>query len=194
MTSLTPPRHPLVERALTTARHWCSGKIIDDRPALAHAARVAVTIGEHHPAAGPRVIAAALLHDAPEFAPAPRDLDRFLTARFGDEVRRLIRGMQTEHDALDRMEPILLDTRDAPLVLLSTADKIVALNSLLRRAHLAGDVLNFFAVRKPLIDLLDHFRACQQATLGAVPPTMSTALADILNTLDTATSSLRTSG
>ena len=191
MTILAPPRHPLVEHSLTTAQQWCSGRVIDDRPALAHAARVAVTIGQHQPAPVPEIIAAALLHDAPEFAPSELDLGRFLTETYGNEVHRLIRGMQTEHDALDRERPILPDATDAPLVLLSTADKIVALTSLLRRAHLSGNVTSFFAARRPLLDLLDHFHACKRATVGAVPDSMSTAFAAILESMNNATNGLR---
>ena len=83
MTVLTPPRHPLIDNALADARRWCAGQVIDDRPALAHAARVAVTLGEHVTDPAPELIAAALLHDSPEFAPAGIDLDAVLGHRYG---------------------------------------------------------------------------------------------------------------
>jgi hypothetical protein len=191
MTVLTPPRHALVDSALHVARRWCLGRVIDDRPALAHAVRVAVTIGAHRPAAEPRIIAAALLHDAPEFAPPELDLDGYLTAEYGAEVRRLIRGMEIEHDALDRDEPVVPDSADVNLILLSTADKVVALTSLLRRARLSGDSSGFFATRRPLLNLLTHFRRCHSAATGAVPVTMTADFGKILDALDSATAVTR---
>ena len=190
MTVLAPPRHPLVDAALTDAKLWCAGRVIDDRPALAHAARVAVTIGRHQPHAAPDIIAAALVHDAPEFA-SPADLDSYLPARFGHEVHRLVSAMQAEHDALDRGQPVIPDPADQALMLLSTSDKVVALTSLLRRARLSGSVTGFFAARQPLLALLDHFRACQLVALDAVPDSLSAALARILDALDVATAPVR---
>ena len=73
MTVLSTPRHPLISRALHDARAWCTGHLIDDRPALVHAVRVPVTIGRYAPHVRPHLICAALLHDSPELA--PRDLD-----------------------------------------------------------------------------------------------------------------------
>jgi hypothetical protein len=99
--------------------------------------------------------------------------------------------MQGEHDALDREQPIMLDASDASLLLLSAADKVVALTSLMRRARLSGNVTDFFTRRRPLLDLLNHFRACQQAAAGAVPEGLRIALGDALDTLDIATSGLR---
>lgn len=64
-TVLSPPRHLLVEHALRQARQWCAGHVIDDRPALAHAARVAVTLGEHVADPAPDLVAAILLHGSP---------------------------------------------------------------------------------------------------------------------------------
>lgn len=191
MTVLTPPRHQLVDLALADAQRWCAGQVIDDRPALTHAARVAVAIGTHVPDVAPEVIAAALLHDAPEFAPNHVDLDGFLAATYGLQVRRLVRGMETEHAALDAERPVIPDPSDTDQVLLSTADKVVALTSLLRRAHLSGDVTGFFAVRRPLLALLDHFAACQKAAVGVVPASLSAALDRILHDLNLATRPLR---
>lgn len=89
MTILAPPRAPIIENALAVAKQWCAGRTIDDRPALTHAARVAVTVGEHRPDVDVDVVAAALLHDAPEFAPVSLKLDHFLEYRFGPEGARL---------------------------------------------------------------------------------------------------------
>lgn len=191
MTALTPPRHPVVDSALTVAKRWCAGRVIDDRPALAHAVRVAVAIGAHQPRVKPQIIAAALLHDGPEFAPPNLDLNHFLTYHYGGEVTRLIRGMQAEHEALDAETPFVPDRTDTDFLLLSTADKLVALTSLMRRARLSGDVTGFFAIRQPLLRLLDHFRACQRSAIGVAPASLTRALGQILNELDAATASNR---
>ncbi len=134
-------------------------------------------------------MAAALLHDAPEFAPMSLKLDQFLEYRFSPEVRRLIRGMQSEHDAMDRGTPFIPDLADSHLMLLSTAD-IVALRSLLRRADLFGDVTAFFARRRPLLDLLAFFHTYQHTSIGAVPTTLSLALDDALAHLAQATATV----
>lgn len=190
MTVLAPPRAPIIEDALAVAKKWCAGHTIDDRPALTHAARVAVTVGEHQLDVDVDVVAAALLHDAPEFAPVSLELDRFLTDRFSAEVRRLIRGMQSEHDAMDREEPLIPDLADSHLMLLSTADKVVALRSLLRRADLSGDVAAFFARRRPLLDLLAFLRTYQRTSIGAVPASLSLALDAVLADLAQATAAV----
>lgn len=190
MTASTLLRDPLVSSALVIARQWCAGRIIDDRPALAHAVRVAVTVVRHRPAVPADLVAAALLHDAPEFAPADLNLDQYLLATYGPVVHRLIRAMQAEHDALDLMQPYLPDRDDDLLIMLSTADKVVALNSLLRRARRTGNSTGFFAVRQPLLVLLQHFRACQGNSVDAVPASLSSELAKVLDELDLATTAV----
>ncbi len=76
------------------------------------------------------------------------------------------------------------------MLLASTADKIVALSSLMHRARLSGDVTAFFTARAPLVRLLPHFRAYQQAAALHVPPTMTVALGAALDRLDQATEGL----
>ena len=180
MTVLTPPRHPLVDRALRNAPSWCAGQVIDDRPALAHAARVAVTLGEHLAEPAPELIAAALLHDAPEFAPADVDLDAVLSDRYGAEVLRIVRALEAEHHALDTNNPIVA-IDDLPVLLASTADKIVALGSLSRRAKHSGEPVGFFARRAALLRLLPHFRAFIDAGAGRVPASMTKSLGRALD-------------
>ena len=182
MTVLTPPRHPLVDHALHDARHWCAGQIIDDRPALVHAARVAVTLGEHVADPAPGLIAAVLLHDSPEFAPAGIDLDAVLGQRYGGEVVRIVRALETEHHALDTDTPIIM-ADDLPVLLASTADKIVALTSLSRRAARSGDPVEFFAARPALLGLLPHFQAFAAAGAGRVPPSMTRRFGVVLDVL-----------
>jgi len=185
VTALTPPRHPLVDHALQDARHWCAGQVIDDRPALAHAARIAVTLGEHVAYPAPELIAAALLHDAPEFAPPDTDLDHVLSQRYGLEVVRIVRALEAEHHALDADAPTLT-VDDLPVLLASTADKIVALTSLSRRAAGTGDAAGFFATRPALRCLLPRFRAFRDAGAGRVPASMTGQLGQALDALATA--------
>jgi (p)ppGpp synthase/HD superfamily hydrolase len=182
VTVLTPPRHPLVDDALADARRWCAGHVIDSRPALTHAVRVAVLLGEHLTDPDPQLIAAALLHDAPEFAPADLDLDEVLERRYGRHVVRIVRALATEHHALDTATPTIL-VPDAAVLLVSTADKIVALTSLARRAEASGDPEGFFATRAALLSLIPAFQAFRAAGAGRVPASMSDALGLALDTL-----------
>lgn len=101
MSVLTKPRHPTVDTALALARTWCAGHVIDDAPALGHAIRVALTLDRHVPDAHPELVAAVLLHDSPEFAPAGLTLDELLTARLGPAVTRVVRALEAEHIGLD---------------------------------------------------------------------------------------------
>jgi (p)ppGpp synthase/HD superfamily hydrolase len=179
MTVLSPPRAATVDRALRDAQRWCTGHTIDDRPALAHAVRVAVTIGEHvlHP--DPDLIAAALLHDIPDFAPRTPDIYQVLATAYGPQVPRIIAALHAEHQALDMPDPpIRVD--DLPVLLASTADKIVALTSLLRRAHTSGDVT-----------LLPHFRAFHQAAHPRLPAGMSARLDTALALLERAAAGIQ---
>jgi (p)ppGpp synthase/HD superfamily hydrolase len=182
VTVLTPPRHSLIEHALRDAQRWYAGWIIDDRPALAHAARVAVTLGKHVISPEPNVVAAALLHDAPEFAPRGLDLNAVLAQRYGAEMVRIVRALEAEHHALDKGKPIIT-VDDQPVLLASTADKIVALTSLSRRAMLSGNSVQFFAARPALLGLLPHFWEFLNAGIGRVPPSMTTHLGRTLSML-----------
>lgn len=143
---------------------------------------VAVTLGEYVAGTAPELIAAALLHDAPEFAPADIDVDAVLRRRYGSEVVRIVRALEAEHHALDTASSIIT-VDDLPVLLASTADKIVALASLSRRAERFGDVTGFFAARPALLRLLPHFRAFALAGVGRVPTGMSTRLDQVLTAL-----------
>ncbi|MGC5018713.1 HD domain-containing protein [Micromonospora sp. DT47] len=189
MTVLSHPRPLLVDRALRDARRWCIGHTIDDRPALAHAVRVAVTIGDHVAAPEPALIAAALLHDVPDFAPPGEHLYRTLIEDYGLEVPRIIAALHAEHQALDQPDPPIL-VEDAAVVLASTADKIVALTSLLRRARASGDVTDFFSRRPTLLALLPYFRAYSSACRRHAPASLAAALEAVLHLLDGATSNV----
>ncbi|GAA1801497.1 hypothetical protein GCM10009682_24300 [Luedemannella flava] len=179
MSLRTVPRDPMVALALRDARRWCVGQIIDDRPAIAHAVRVADTIARHVEQPAPVLLAAALLHDSPEFAPPDLDLDAYLTSTYDAEVTRIVRALQVEHLALDTDHPII-PAGDIPVLVASTADKIVALGSLLRRARNSGDVCAFFAARPALVALLPHFDEFGRQSTGLAPPSMT---ADFLTAL-----------
>lgn len=186
MSVLTLPRHPLVDAALAQARTWCAGRVIDDAPALAHAVKVTTTLSRHVPGLDPQLAAAALLHDAPEFAPAGLDLDEDLSARFGPTVTRVVRALEAEHRALDQHDPPLADT-DADVLVVATADKIVALASLLRRAYVSGDPDGFWTARPALLRLRGYLHDTHHHTVGRVPPSMSDHLGRVLKRLDRAT-------
>lgn len=188
MTVLSPPREPLIEQALADARAWTAGRVIDDRPALVHAVRVAVTLGDHVPDPAPTLVAACLLHDAPEFAPPDIALDAVISQRYGAETLRIIRALEVEHHALDT-DPII-DVTDQQTLLASTADKIVAIGSLLRRSAASGDRHAFFTARPVLVRLLPHFDAFTDAGAGLVPDTMTARLRRVLGQLHHATASV----
>lgn len=121
-------------------------------------------------------------HDTPEFAPPEIDLDRLLVARFGPEITRIVRALRVEHHALDTGAP-LIAVDDRPVLLVSTADKIVALDSLARRAdrHQHGGPAGFFAARPRLLRLLPHLRAFHAASAGHMPASMTQHLGQVLD-------------
>jgi hypothetical protein len=164
MTVLAPPRHPHLELALTDARAWCHGEVIDQRPALSHAVQVAVVTGaaaRHHPH-HPLLPVAALLHDSPIFGQPGLDLDAYLDRWYGPALPRLVRAFQREHAAMDTDDQTV-EVSDPDIVLLYTADKVVALSSMLRRYRPAADPTTFFAARQPFLRLMPYFHACQVA-------------------------------
>ncbi|MGK5738114.1 HD domain-containing protein [Micromonospora sp. URMC 103] len=148
-----------------------------------------MTIGDHVRQPPPDLVAAALLHDVPDFASATPDIYQVLAADYGPEVPRIIAALQAEHQALDEPDPpIFVD--DLPVLLASTADKIVALGSLLRRARASRDVPGFFARRPALRALVPHFRAYQHAAGPRVPAGMSARLDVTLTLLEQAIASI----
>ncbi|WP_238161435.1 hypothetical protein [Micromonospora endolithica] len=128
---------------------------------------------------------AALLHDAPDLVPKGMDIYQVLTSSYGYEVSRIIAALHAEHQALDAPDPPIR-VEDYPVLLASTADKIVALTSLWRRARATGDVTAFLTRRPVLCGLLPHFRAFQQAARVWVPASMSAHLDAALAQLERA--------
>lgn len=146
--------------ALDQARVWCAGHEIDQAPALRHAVAVTVVLGRHHPETRPDVLAATLLHDSPEYAPADIDLDEYLTWTYGGETRRIVREMERlQDDMRPGNRAPALDPADAVVVRAVCADKIIAISSMLRRARHSGNEAKFWAKRQAFIDVLPYFAA-----------------------------------
>lgn len=186
MNALSQPYDPLIEQAMADARTWCRGHIIDDRRRWHTRSRSRTNSTSTYPASCNWSAPRWFTHRSPLFAPGSFDLDTYLTGNYGPEVTRIVRAMQAQHEALDSDNPpVLVD--DVPVLLTSTADKIVALTSLLRRARLSGDVQGFFRVRQPLLRILPYFRAYQRAGAALIPPRMAADLAAALEQLEQAT-------
>ena len=180
MTVLSQPRHPVVADALTLARDWCAGQIIDSVPALGHAVKVALVVGRHVPNPPPELVAAVLLHDAPEYAPKEIDLDATLTARFGAPVAHIVRGLERERIALDQRPLSEVSTEDQWTLYASAADKIVSLRSTLRRATRAPDPAAFWRTRRAFVARMPYFAAFHTAAAPHLPPSMGGELARLV--------------
>jgi hypothetical protein len=198
MNILSPPRPELVDKALLTSREFCAGKTIDGAPALAHAVKVTVKLGEHIPKAPPELVAATLLHDSPEFAPDELGLDELLRREFGATTLRVVRALEKEHHHLDDLEVDALDALVADMVIndpdtlhATTADKIVSFQSILRRADRSGDRAGFFAVRRPLAERMPYFRRYVDLSEGHIPNGMHTELDHYITQTEMATLAVR---
>lgn len=184
---LSQPRHPMVDAALDVAQVWCRGHIIDQSPAIQHALRVATVLGQHVPHAPPQWLAAALVHDGPFLAPAGTDVDQVLTHRLDAEVARIVREMHDQHTAMDTVPggpPVPVG--DAPVLHATTADKIVALSSMMGRAAAAADRAAFWQQRAAFRSLLPYFCRFAEQITGHVPDTMRLALASIIDRIQQA--------
>ena len=188
---LTRPRHPTVDTALELARIWCAGHVIDNAPALGHAIRVVRTVDRHLPGAHPELVAAALLHDSPEFAPAGVNLDELLTVRLGPAVTRVVRALEAEHAGLDTIPGGPSIPVDDPWVLYtSAADKTIALSSMLLRAAAAPDPAEFWAQRAAFRALVPYFRAFHTAAVSHLPLSMAVEISPIVARVELAISAL----
>jgi hypothetical protein len=183
---LTPPRPAPVEDALRLAARWCAGQTVDGGPALRHACAVAVTLGTHCPGAPPELIAAALLHDAPEYAG-----DKLEQVGLGTGVLALIRAIDAEHRAMAayHRDPAaageLLDGLDRWALTASTADKVVSLGTILRRAG-ADDRAAYWRRRSAFLDHTPYFRLFATAAAPVVPPGLADALDRLVTTAEVA--------
>jgi len=192
MSVLTRPRHPIVNTALELARTWCAGRVIDDAPALGHAIRVVLILDRHLTGAPAELVAAALLHDSPEFAPADVDLDQLLTVRLGPAVTRVVRALEAEHVGLDTIcggPPIPI--HDPWVLYASAADKVVALTSMLRRAAAAPDLAAFWVHRGAFRALVPYFRTFHRIAAPHLPATMAADLDLIVTRVEQTTAEFR---
>lgn len=155
MSHLRRPRHPVVERALRLSKHYCEGKTIDDAPAFAHACKVAVMFTRHIPDAAPEMIAAALLHDAPEFKPDMVVLDVVLKYAVGDGIAPLVNAIHAEHAAM--MSGVPPRVAEPPVTQIMAADKTVAFQALVTRASRAPSEAEFWDRRPTLRSLFPWF-------------------------------------
>jgi hypothetical protein len=159
MGMFTHPRSPLIDVAITLARRWCQGHIVDGAPALRHAFKVARKIEEHVSDVSPDLIAAAILHDAPFFAPATVNLDAILTEQLSPDVLRIVRGLEREHTALDSDVLPVLPTDEPDVLIASAVDKVISIGAITWRAHRAADMKVYWGKRRPFIKRVPYFIA-----------------------------------
>ena len=191
MTVLSHPRHPIVADALDLARQWCDGHSIDGAPALGHAVKVALAVGRHLSDPAPELVAAVLLHDAPEHAPTDVDLDELLTCRLGPAVTRVVRALEREHIALDERPVPEIHTGDLWTLYASAADKIVSLESILRRAARAPNPRTYWRARTAFVTRVPYFAAFHTAATPHLPPGMAEELGRLVARAEHATAAVR---
>jgi hypothetical protein len=191
MTVLSHPNNPIVSGALALARQWCAGHVIDGRPALGHAVRVAIALDKYVPNADPQLIAAVILHDSPDYAPADIDLDQLLAQRCGPGAVHIVRGLQREHIALDQNPAPDVSTEDQWVLWASAADKIVSLRSILRRGQQAIDPCVYWQRRQPFINRIPYFAAFHAAAQPHLPLGMADELGHLVASADRVTDPFR---
>jgi hypothetical protein len=186
---LARPRPPVVAAALNLAHRWCAGHTIDGDPALLHAVRVARKLGHHWLTVPPGLVAAVLLHDAPDYV-EDAALSLMVTAGCGGRVLADVRALHREHElmslystnpaqALGRLSVIPPDLRIA-----LAADKAVSLAAILRRGRLADDPDRYWADRPAFVGLIPYLRAFAATVAPALPRTLSVELATLVATAE----------
>lgn len=170
MTGITDFRHPTETAALDLAHRWCAGQQIAGQRALTHALDVAGTLRQHLPDPDPDIIAAILLHDAPDFAPPGIDLQAVLATRVSPQAARIIAALDAEHTAMD-IAGLNQLVQDQPVLLASAADKLVSITNVLNRP--SGPPPGFQAA-------LSYLEAFNQAAHPHLPETMATQLDELL--------------
>jgi hypothetical protein len=191
VTLLSHPHHPVVSDALDLARDWCAGHIVDSTPALGHAVKVALVLGQYVPNAVPELVAAGLLHHCPEYTPKDIDLHAILTARFGTRVTRVLRGLEREHIALDQRSVPDVTIQNRWTLYVSTAEKVVSLRSVLRRSARAPDPAAHWRARRAFIARLPYFAAFHTSVAPHLPPSMAGELARVVVRVERATARFR---
>jgi len=173
MSVLSPPRDPIMAEVLTMARAWCHGQVIDGSPAIRHALRVAIKLGEHVPEAPPELVAAALLHDSPYLMPADQDFEEALAQRVGTAVARVVVALHREHT--DMAVPT-----DPQTLAVSAADKMISIAAVLRRGRAASDKEAYWRARGPFIARMPYLRLFLQQSESRLPSGMVTELGNLL--------------
>lgn len=162
----------MITGARELADRVCRGHIVDEAPAFAHAVKVSVVVRRDIPDAPGWLVAAALLHDYPEFATEP-DVTGVLTRHVGVEGCAVVEAMHRLHAELNAgAEPVVDASWDA-FVWLFVADQVVAFESLLRRAHRSGDPHSFITDRRALMRLLPWFGKTQTRLAARVPDVLA---------------------
>lgn len=191
MSVLTRPRPAMIDTAIDLSRGYCAGHVIGGSPALGHALKVARKIDEHHPAATPDLIAAAILHDAPYFAPVGTDLDTVLTERLSPDVTRIVRAIEREHEALEHSDVPDVKTDDRDVLVASAADKVVSIGAIIRRARRAPDSRKFWGTRRLFIKRVPYFAAFSTAAEPHLPAGLARELATVVISAHDATAPYR---
>ncbi|MEU7222299.1 hypothetical protein [Streptomyces chrestomyceticus] len=177
--------HREVEAAFRLAVEWCSGHRIDGAPAIAHALKVTRTLGVHCPDAPAHVIAATLLHDAPDLAPAD-GMERRVTAAAGLLTLSFVKDLYAEHAVLAHPTEAagtahLHTLTSVPyLMAAAVADKIIAFQYAIGLAERAPDPAAFWAGRGAFTRLLPYFHRVHRASDGVIPHSMTAAYGHLL--------------
>ncbi|GGJ92279.1 hypothetical protein GCM10010123_22630 [Pilimelia anulata] len=175
-----PDVSPLIRTAAELSREWCAGHVIDGAPAYRHAAAVALKL-EQHMNASDELVAAALLHDAPCLAPVDVDLDAVLTRRFGAEVTRIVRALETEHIRMEAATTPAPLCGDLPVLHASAADKIISVGGVVRRALAADHKPTYWATRKAFVRRIPYFRAFGAMAAAHLPSRMARELHHVVS-------------
>jgi (p)ppGpp synthase/HD superfamily hydrolase len=190
MSVLSPPRHELVNKALTTTREMCKGDIIDGSTVLRHAVGVVVTLEEFVSDIEPTLAAGILMHDTPYSVEDQTALDAHILNNFGEETYRIVRTIEREHASMGKEHGpgynralklhIGRLVLDRPVLLATAADKITSFRSIVRRAPSAPDPQEFWSKRGAFIELMPYFQAFQSETASYLPQAMAAELGQLV--------------
>ncbi|RZU49063.1 hypothetical protein EV385_0798 [Krasilnikovia cinnamomea] len=181
------PRTPLVTQAITLARQWCQGHVIDGSPAIGHALKVARKVVEHLPDAPESLLAAVILHDAPYFAPKDLDLGLVLTDQLNPRVVQIVRAIQEEHDCLHHAVIPGVNVGEPDVIVASAADKVVSIGAILRRAQRHPTPAAYWMTRQPFVDRVPYFGAFATAAGPILPMTLAEELKTVVGAAYAAT-------
>jgi len=192
MSARRPHDQPMTAIALLLARQWCHGHEIGGEPALSHALRVAQILHRHLPDADPDLLAAALIHDAPAFGPPADDLDTILTHHLSVDVAHIVRALTKEHH--DLAAGVHLPPIDPAVVIVSAADKLVSIGTVLDRAATSSNPAAYWRQRQGFIAALPYFRSFLQARTLDLPAAMADALDRLIDEAERTIRRCRMSG